>query len=47
MTAVEEYFAESTEAYFARNDFFPFTREELRQHDLVMHDLLERLWNLP
>ncbi|MDB6054956.1 MAG: putative protein of unknown function acetylesterase, partial [Verrucomicrobiales bacterium] len=28
-----EYFAESTEAYFSRNDFFPFTREELDKHD--------------
>jgi hypothetical protein len=44
MTAVPEYFAETTEAFFSRNDFFPFTRDELRRHDPAMHDLLARLW---
>ncbi|MEM0969028.1 MAG: hypothetical protein AAGJ31_06750, partial [Verrucomicrobiota bacterium] len=39
-----EYFAESTEAYFGRNDFFPFNREELKQHDPGMHDLVQELW---
>ncbi|HSH93282.1 MAG TPA: hypothetical protein VK968_03985, partial [Roseimicrobium sp.] len=33
MTNEMEYFAETTEAYFGRNDFFPFTRSELEQHD--------------
>ncbi len=42
-----EYFAESSEAYFGKNDFFPFTREELLRHDPSMHDLLRRLWQLP
>jgi hypothetical protein len=42
-----EYFAESTEAYFGKNDFFPFTRKELKQHDPLMHDLLQELWNAP
>jgi hypothetical protein len=41
-----EYFAESTEAFFATNDFFPFTREELKGHDPEMHDLLGRLWDV-
>jgi Mlc titration factor MtfA (ptsG expression regulator) len=40
-----EYFAETTEAFFSRNDFFPFTREELKQHDPEMFALLEKLWN--
>ena len=39
-----EYFAESTEAYFSRNDFFPFTREELKKHDPAMFELLAKLW---
>ena len=39
-----EYFAETTEAFFSRNDFFPFTREELKRHDPEMHDLLVKLW---
>ncbi|MGI8602119.1 MAG: DUF6797 domain-containing protein [Verrucomicrobiales bacterium] len=44
MTDPQEYFAESTEAFFGRNDFFPFTREELRKHDPEMCKLIERLW---
>jgi hypothetical protein len=46
MTNEKEYFAESTEAFFGRNDFFPFTRDELKKHDPVMHDLLARLWGV-
>jgi hypothetical protein len=46
MTSPQEYFAESTEAFFSRNDFFPFTRDELKKHDPEMYELLERLWNL-
>jgi hypothetical protein len=41
-----EYFAETTEAYFTRNDFFPFTREELKRHDSEMFKLLEKLWGV-
>ena len=44
MTDPMEYFAETTEAFFVRNDFFPFTREELKQHDPEMLVLLEKLW---
>jgi hypothetical protein len=44
MTNAKEYFAESSEAYFGRNDFYPFTRTELKEHDPQMYDLLERLW---
>lgn len=46
MTTAMEYFAETTEAYFSRNDFFPFTREELLKHDPEMHALLEKLWGV-
>jgi hypothetical protein len=46
MTTPQEYFAECTEAYFSRNDFFPFTRDELKQHDPEMFALLERLWGI-
>ncbi len=35
-----EYFAEGTEAYFYKNDFYPFVRAELKEHDPVLHDLL-------
>jgi hypothetical protein len=47
MTSPQEYFAESTEAFFSRNDFFPFTRDELKKHDPEMYELLERFWNTP
>ncbi len=42
-----EYFAESTEAFFGRNDFFPFTRDELQSHDPGMFALLVQLWGVP
>jgi hypothetical protein len=44
MTNPMEYFAETTEAFFSRNDFFPFTRDELKQHDPEMNALLAKLW---
>jgi hypothetical protein len=40
----KEYFAELSEAYFCRNDYFPFTRADLQRHDPVGYALLERLW---
>jgi len=40
----KEYFAEGTEAYFYRNDFYPFVRAELKRHDPKLHDLLEEIW---
>lgn len=47
MTNDKEYFAETSEAYFSRNDFFPFDREELRAHDPTMVNVLERVWACP
>jgi len=40
----KEYFAESTEAYFGMNDFYPFVRAELKEHDPKMFSLLEKIW---
>jgi len=40
----KEYFAEGTEAYFYRNDFYPFVRAELKEHDPTLHDLLVEIW---
>ncbi len=42
-----EYFAESSEAYFSTNDFFPFNREQLAKHDPEMFALLKKLWDEP
>jgi hypothetical protein len=47
LTDPQEYFAECTEAFFGRNDFFPFTRDELKQHDPEMFELLGKLWRAP
>jgi len=44
LTNHKEYFAESTEAYFGVNDFYPFVRAELKEHDPVMYTLMQRLW---
>ncbi len=46
MTNPQEYFAETTEAYFSTNDFFPFTREDLDKHDPEMVKLLGKLWGV-
>jgi hypothetical protein len=46
MTNPQEYFAETTEAFFSRNDFFPFNRAELKQHDPEMEQLLTTLWGV-
>lgn len=40
-----EYFAELSEAYFCRNDFYPFTRADLQKHDPGGYDLLQQLWS--
>lgn len=45
MNNQQEYFAEQTEAFFGTNDFFPFVNAELREHDPLMHELLQKLWN--
>lgn len=44
LTDHKEYFAEGTEAYFYRNDFYPFVRAELKEHDPAFHDLLVKIW---
>jgi dipeptidyl-peptidase-4 len=44
LTDHKEYFAEGTEAYFYRNDFFPFVRAELATHDPGFHQLLGEVW---
>jgi hypothetical protein len=46
ITDHKEYFAEATEAFFGRNDFFPFTRAELKQHDPDMFAALITAWGI-
>lgn len=44
LTDPQEYFAEGTEAFLGTNDFYPFVRAELRQHDPKLFQLLEEIW---
>ena len=39
-------FAESTEAFFGTNDFYPFTRAELKEHDPEMFKVLCEVWGI-
>ena len=39
-----EYFAETTEAYFGCNDFYPFVRSELLEADPTGFYLMKKLW---
>lgn len=43
MTNPQEFFAEMTEAYFGKNDLYPFDRQELRSYDPETFALIERL----
>lgn len=45
MTNHKEYFAESTESFFIRNDFFPWVRADLHEVDPLMEQVLERVWS--
>lgn len=45
-TNVQEYFAELSEAYLGRNDFYPFNREELARHDPVGYKMMEGAWRI-
>ncbi len=47
MTNHKEYFAEGTEAFFYRNDFYPFVRAELKEFDPGFHAVLEEVWGKP
>jgi dipeptidyl-peptidase-4 len=47
LTNHKEYFAEATESYFYRNDFYPFVRAELKEYDPGMEKLLRKIWENP
>lgn len=44
LTNPQEYFAETTEAFFGQNDFFPYNRKELETHDPDMVAVLKKAW---
>ncbi len=41
-----EYFAESCEAFFGTNDFYPFVNTELRKHDPQCYDTVKKAWGV-
>lgn len=46
MNNEKEYFAESTEAFFGVNDFYPFVRAELKEYDPEMYALQGEVWGV-
>jgi len=42
-----EFFAELSEAYFGYNDFFPFTREDLKEFDPSSYAVISNAWERP
>jgi hypothetical protein len=40
----KEYFAELSECYFGKNDYFPFAREDLAKHDPEGYRLMQSAW---
>lgn len=39
-----EYFAELTEAYFGRNNYYPFDRNELESYDKYGYEMIREAW---
>ena len=44
LTNEKEFFAEMTESYFGRNDFYPFNSAELQKEEPEIFKLLAKLW---
>lgn len=42
-----EFFAESSEAYFGANDFYPFVNAELKAYDPTSYALMKKIWGMP
>ena len=46
ITNDKEYFAETSEAYFGINDFYPFNKQELQDYDPLMYRVLTNVWEM-
>lgn len=44
LTNHKEFFAECSEAYWSRNDFYPYDRKELEKYDPETARLMEKWW---
>ena len=42
----QEFFAEMTESYFGKNDFYPFNRTDLKSYDPDTYKFIEKEWLL-
>ena len=47
ITNAHEYFAELSEAYFGCNDYFPYNRQQLLEHDPLGYSVIDKIWHLP
>jgi hypothetical protein len=41
-----EYFAECSEAYFGRNDFYPYLRADFKSFDPIGFAAVEQVWGI-
>ncbi len=39
-----EYFAELSEAYLGKNDFYPYNRKQLEQYDPDGYAIMKNIW---
>ena len=46
MNNAGEFFAEMTEAFFGRNDYYPYTRDELAKHDPATLAMIQKAWQV-
>jgi dipeptidyl-peptidase-4 len=46
MTNPLEFFAETSEAFFGENEFYPFNRTDLEQHDPETVAMLKKVWHV-
>lgn len=46
LTNPQEFFAESTEAFFSTNDFYPYNRSDLKQYDPETYALVAKVWGV-
>ena len=45
-TNPREYFAETTEAFFGVNDYFPFHRQQLKEYDPAGYEVIRDAWGV-
>ena len=46
MTDHKEYFAELTESFFGCNDYYPFVRPQLKEHDPEAYAIVKEVWGV-